>query len=394
MRTLPFEYAVRNLGRSPSRLVLSVLGAALVSLLVLTAGAFVRGMEKSLRDSGGADNAMILGAGSEESVERSEITEEAVGVAMASVEGVRSRAGVPYASPEVHVQLPLTAGAVAAAGPEHAPSVMVRGVTPGAFLVHPNVQITRGRPPVPGAEEVMVGASAHTRMAVTEADLDVGRSVTIDKRPWMIVGRFAAPGTVMDSEVWTDMRDLKQATKRETISCLIVTLDPAVSELADVEVFTRMRPDLELAVLSEKDYYGQLAEFFAPIRAVAWATAGLIGLGGLLGGLNTMFAAFASRVRELGTLRALGFRRRAIALSLTQESVLTGAAGALIACGVGLAVLDGVAVRFSLGALRLTVDPGVVLMTLGAGLVLGLVGALPPAWKCLRLEVPVALKAA
>lgn len=390
MRLLPFEYAVRNLGRSPTRLVLSVLGAALVSLLVLAAGAFVKGMEKSLRQSGEPDNAMILGAGSEESVERSEISEEAVGVALATVEGVRTRAGVAYASPEVLVQLPVPLSA----DQERTPSVVVRGVTPGAFLVHPRVQMTEGRAPTPGAEEVMIGATTHTRMGVPAQALAVGRHVIIDKREWKIVGRFASPGTVTDSEIWTDLRDLKQATKRETISCVILMLDPAISELADVAVFTKTRPDLELTVLSETDYYGQLATFFAPVRAVAWATAGLIGLGGLLGGLNTMFAAFASRVRELGTLRSLGFRRRAIAISLTQESLLAAAAGSLLACAVGLFILDGIAVRFSLGALRLTVDSDVVLMALGAGLVLGVVGALPPAWKCLRLEIPTSLKSA
>ncbi len=390
MRRLPFEYAVRNLGRSRLRLVLSVLGALLVCLLVLTAGAFVRGMDKSLRDSGLPENAIILGAGSEESIERSEITEEAVGVAMAGLEGIRTRADAAYSSPEVHVQLPVKTRAEQT----HAPQVLVRGITPGAFLVHPAVQVTDGRPPEPGETAVMVGGTAHTRMGVPETDLAVGRSLFIDGREWRIVGRFAAPGTVMDSEVWTEMRMLKQATKRETISCLIVTLDQTVTEFADVMVFTKTRPDLELTALRESDYYGQLAAFFAPIRIVAWATAGLIGLGGLLGGLNTMFAAFASRVRELGTLRALGFRRRSLALSMMQESLLAAAAGAILACGLGLALLDGVAVRFSLGTLRLSVDAPAVLYALCAGLLLGLVGALPPAWKCLRLGIPEALKSA
>jgi len=76
-----------------------------------------------------------------------------------------------------------------------------------------------------------------------------------------------------------------------------------------------------------------------------------------------------------------------------QESTLATASGALIACAVGMLVLDGIAVRFSMGAFGLRVDPTVLMIGLGSGLVLGLVGALPPAWRCLRLEIPVALKA-
>ena len=89
MRRLPFEYAVRNLGRSPLRLAMSLVlvgafalllhekdgGTArdLVVSLVIAATAFVRGMENSLARSGSPSNVMLLGAGSEESIERSEI---------------------------------------------------------------------------------------------------------------------------------------------------------------------------------------------------------------------------------------------------------------------------------------------------------------------------------
>jgi ABC-type antimicrobial peptide transport system permease subunit len=105
-----------------------------------------------------------------------------------------------------------------------------------------------------------------------------------------------------------------------------------------------------------------------------------------------MFAAFASRVRELGTLQSLGFRRMAIVVSLVEESMLATVVGALMASAAAVFLLDGIAVRFSRGAFGLVVDAPVILVGLVAGLALGLFGALPPAWRCLRLEIPVALK--
>lgn len=388
MRLLPFEYAVRNLGRSSTRLLLSIGGSALVALLVLAAGAFVRGMDLSLRATGEADNVIVLGAGSEESIERSEVESSVASVLAASVPGIRSRAGVAYVSPEVHVQLPLKVHAEQPKGP----LVMVRGVTTAAMLVHGTVQMVEGRFPAAGTNEVMVGTMAATKMGVSDADLAVGRPLLIDNKPWTIVGRFVAPGTVTEAEVWAPLTDLKTATKRDTDSCVIVTLDPDEAEFADVDAFTKMRVDLELSAMREVAYYGKLAEFFAPVRIVAWVTAGLIGLGGLFGGLNTMYAAFASRVRELGTLQSLGFRRGAIVVSLVQESLLATTTGALIAAAVGVLVLDGLAVRFSMGAFGLVVDEVVIGVGLLAGLALGLFGALPPAWRCLRMSIPVALK--
>ena len=126
---------------------------------------------------------------------------------------------------------------------------------------------------------------------------------------------------------------------------------------------------------------------------MVWITAILIATGGLFGGLNTMYAAFASRIREMGSLQAIGYPRYAIVVSLMQESVLATAAGALLAAAFGLLVLDGITVRFSMGVFGLTIDSSVLLAGLGAGLLLGLIGALPPAWRCLRLPVTDALKA-
>lgn len=419
MRLLPFAYAVRNLGRSPSRLFLSVAGAAMVVLLILVAGGFVSGMSKALRATGGEHNVILMGAGSEESVERSEIEAGVPGVLAASVAGVRTRAGVAYVSPEVHVMLPVGVGAAAASAtgdgtrsaanagtvaPSPPPKanlrqVMLRGVTPAASLVHESVSLTQGRWPMSGADEVMVGRMAATVLGVSESDVQVGTALVIDGRPWTIVGRFGAPGTVVEAEVWLPLADLMTATKRETISCVVLTLDPyneatgEGADFGDIAAFTKTRPDLELVPMTEREYYSKLASFFGPIKVVAWVTAGLIAVGGLFGGLNTMYAAFASRIRELGTLQSIGYRRTAIVWSMIQESTLATAAGGLIACAVGVFLLDGLAVRFSMGAFGLLIDETVIGLGLLTGLALGVVGALPPAIRCLKPTIPVALKA-
>ena len=106
-----------------------------------------------------------------------------------------------------------------------------------------------------------------------------------------------------------------------------------------------------------------------------------------------MYAAFASRVRELGTLQSMGFRRSAIVVSLVQESVIATSVGGLVACGIGIWILDGVSVRFSMGAFGLVVDSVVIAIGLGAGAMLGVVGALPPAMRAMRMTIPESLKA-
>ena len=386
-RLLPFDYATRNLGRSPARLLLAVTGSALVVLLVIASAAFVRGMHASLSLPGADQNVILLGAGSEESVERSEISMRVADVA-AAFDGVRTRLGEPYVSPEVHLALSVRAED----GGETESLTLVRGVRPVAQLVHSQVEIVDGRPPQPGRDEVMVGSLVARKIGAPEEALALGKRLIIDGRPWTIVGRFRAPRTTMDAEIWLPLVDLQVIARRDNLSCVVITLDPARGELADVEALAAQRLDLELAAMTERSYYGALARFYAPIRAMVLVTAALIALGGILGGLNTMVAAFAARVREVGTLQVLGFPRRAIVLSLAQESVVIAATGALVAGVFAKLLLDGMAVRFSLGAFGLVIDAPVLAIGIAAGVLLGLVGVLPPALRCLKLPVAQALR--
>lgn len=388
MQLLPFDYAVRNLGRSPTRLALSVVGSLLVVLLALGAAAFVRGMDKGLTSGGRGDNVMLLGAGSEESVERSEIRASVPELVRAAVPDIRERLGVAYISPEVHVQTTVRPDADFTGNPQ----VLVRGVTPAAFLVHERARVIEGRLPSPGNDEVLVGALAARRIGVPEQRLAPGQTLFLYDRTWTISGRFEAPGSVMAAEIWLPLQDALGAAQRDTLSCVVLTLGE--SEFDDVDAFARQRLDLELVAMTETDYYASLSSFFGPIRAMVWVTAILIASGGILGGLNTMYAAFAGRVREVGALQSLGFPRRAVVLSLVQESVLASAAGTLLAAGIGVLLLDGLTVQFSTGVFGLIVDLPVLATGLTAGLVLGLLGALPPAVRCLRLSIPEALKAA
>ena len=388
LRQLPFEYAFRNLGRSPVRLVASLLGSALVVLLVLASAGFVRGMQMTLANHTGLyENVILLGAGSEEAIERSQIDAGIGTIAAASIQGIRTEGGTPFVSPEVHIALPLRESATSEA---ELPAV-IRGVTDAAYLVHPEVEFIEGRAPLSGAQELAVGSLAATRLGTDDERLSIGNTLYFDNRHWTIVGRFKAPNTVMDAEVWTPLSDIQIATKREaSLSCVIVSMGRGT--FAEADLFAKSRLDLELAAISESDYYASLNKFYQPIRIMILVTAALIAMGGLLGGLNTMYAAFAARVREVGMLQSLGFTRLAIVLNLSEESLFAAACGTIIGLGIGLLLLDGVAVRFSMGAFALTLDAPVVLIGIAGGLTVGLVGAMPPAIRCLRLPITEALK--
>lgn len=381
---LPLSYAVRNLFRVPARLLQIVLGGGLVILLLMLAAALSEGMDGVLRSSGSEKNVIVLGTGSEESVERSEIKASVPSELEAAVSGLAEVLGRAAVSPEIHYNGLLTLGG------GDSRQALFRGVTPAAMLVHPEVRVVEGR--FPRAGEVMVGRLAAHRLGVHESALKPGTEVKVGSTTLRISGIFQAPGTVMEAELWADLNDLRAVGQRDTISCVVVRLDSATFD--DVEVFVLQRLDLELAAIRESDYYAKLAAFYTPLRIMTWVTAGLVVAGAVFGGMNTLYAAFASRVREMATLQAVGYSRKALALSLLQESLLASLLGSLFAAVVALAFADGLSVPFSIGTFLLRITPGILGIGVLGGLTLAVIGTLPPAWTCLRPELPAALRSA
>lgn len=380
---LPLTYALRNLFRDKPRLLQTVGGSALVVLLVIAATALNGGMKQVLSASGSEKNVILLGAGSEESIQRSEVSPLLGGIAEAGVRGVSKTLGRPAASVEIHYMTYLTDQE------GRKGQGLFRGVTPRSLLVHPEVRLLEGRFPRSG--EVMIGRLAWRKLRISESSLKTGATVSIDDSPMKVSGVFAAPGTVMESEVWSALGDLHMLAQRETVSCVVLRMDDP-ADFSEAEIFAQQRLDLELAALRESDYYAALGSFFKPLRVMTWITAGLIAAGAVFGGFNTLYAAFASRIRELATLQAIGYGRGAIFLSLVQESLIACLAGTLLASAAALLLLDGRTIPFSIGAFTVSVTPQVALAGLLTGILLGILGAVPPAIRCLRPPLPKALR--
>ncbi|MCI0458839.1 MAG: ABC transporter permease [Gemmataceae bacterium] len=390
VRLLPWEYGVRNLLRRPGRSALTLLALTLVVLLVFVVVGFIRGLETSLAVSGDPRVVLVHSVGASENVENSSIPTRTTDLLAFSLQSVHRRSGpggtqVPYASPELYLgtQVSIEGDSEAAMG-------LVRAVTPAALLVRNKVQLIEGRWPGPG--EVLVGRLAAAKLGREAQTVAVGRTVTFEGRTWRISGHFAALGSALESELWCPLDDLQKAMKRQDLSVVALTLTPGASP-GDIDVFCKEQLTLELQATPETAYYEALRKHYEPVRALAWLVVLLVAGAGVFAGLNTMYGAVVGRVRELATLQTLGFVRRAIALSLVQEAVLLAAAGSLLAAVVALLGINGVAVRFTMGAFTLRIDGVALAVGCGIGLLLGVIGAIPPAVRAMRLPVAEGLKA-
>lgn len=385
VRLLPWEYGIRNLFRRPTRSALTFAALTTVILLVLVVVAFIRGLEGSLAVSGDPRTVLVYSVNAAADIENSAIPARTASLLSASLEGVDERYGISYVSPELYIGTKVQTD-VDAAGMFG----IVRGVTPTAPLLRRQVQMLEGS--WPQRNEIIVGRLTAAKLGCDPERLNVGQTLRFDGREWRISGRFAAGGASFESEIWTPLDDLQAALKRQDVSLVAVGLvgDALPS---DVVMFCKEQAHLELQAVSEVEYYASLQKHYEPVRMLGWVVVMLVAGAGVFAGLNTMYGAVVGRVRELSALQAIGFRRRAIAISLIQEATLLSMAASLVASLLAIVMVNGMAVRFTMGAFALRVDSTAILVGCATGLLLGVIGAIPPAIKAMRYEVVEGLKA-
>jgi ABC-type lipoprotein release transport system permease subunit len=383
-RLLPWEYAIRNLFRRPLRTGLTFVGLTTVVLLIFVVVGFIRGLEKSLTVSGDPQTAIVFSLGMGQNLEYSSIAMSTNDLVAASVEGIEERYGQKYVSPELYLGTEIKV-----AGSDQARFGLVRGVTPSILLVRRRVELQEGDWPKSG--EVLVGRLAATKLGARADELAIGSTIHFEDRDWRISGVFAAGGAAFESEVWCRLDELQQAMKRQDLSLVAVTLAPG-TEISNLELFCLERLDLELQAMAETEYYASLQKDYRPVQMLAWFVVLLVAGAGIFAGLNTMYGAAIGRVRELATLQTIGFARRAMLMSLVQEGAILAAAASLFATILALVFVNNAAIRFTMGAFSLRIDEVAVLIGCSVGLAVGIIGAVPPAIRAMKMPVVDGLK--
>jgi ABC-type lipoprotein release transport system permease subunit len=141
--------------------------------------------------------------------------------------------------------------------------------------------------------------------------------------------------------------------------------------------------DVALSTTSEFADRQQVIEY---MEYFAW---GIAAIAILIGGLvmtNTLFMSVFERTREIGLLRAVGWRRGQVMRLILAESLVLSFLGGLL--GIGLGVLMVTGLRSSagfFGSLGTHFPPDLFVRALVTVMVLGLVGGAYPAWRASRL---------
>jgi putative ABC transport system permease protein len=384
---LPFSYNLRNLIVRWRVTTLAIGAIALVVAVLVVLISMAQGFRIALQATGTTENAVLTQRGSTGEL-TSGISRDHANSVIVDSRVRRDADGRPLASPEVFVvaSLPRHDGVVT--------NVSLRGVTSRAFEVRHGVRIVRGRSFQRGLNELIVGRRAAERYA----GVDVGSTVRLQRRDWVVTGVFEANGGGFESEIWGDLDVIAGAFNRRGgfQSVTLRLVDPASITAFNAEL--QKNPRLQVQLIQERKYYDdQSAQVSLPLMALAAFVAIVMGIGAVFGAMNTMYAIVAARTREIGTLRALGFSRAAILFTFVTESTLLALAGGVLGCALaipanGLTSAAGGAnfaeVSFAFQITAPTLVTGIVL-----ALLIGMAGGLLPAWRASRLPITAALRA-
>lgn len=381
---LPWKYSLRSLTQRRLRSLVTVLGVALSIFLAILMLALTRGMLAATRGAGESRNVLVLSKGAE-SLEFSALDPEVLHL-LQSLPGLEQHDGQAACSPEAYLNSIVSLPGTGAAQDQ---TCVVRGVLPVALGVHPQVRITTGAAPQRGYQ-ALVGRLVATKLGIPEAQLAPGRQLQFEGQSWTICGRFEAPGTTLEAEIWVQLDDVMVAGKRSDYSALVLR---AASEQAREDLLFDLgtRTDVQVTAQGEREYYAAVAQNMKPVEAVSIVLTVMLVLGGVLAGMNTMFNSIAGRTKEMAVLLVLGYRRRAVLLCFMLESLLLCLAGGLLSAAAGT-LLDGVPMRFTMSAFTFVVDGVTLALALALALVIGIAGALAPVARVARLQTVVGLR--
>lgn len=386
---IPLTYNVRSVRRRWTSSLVAVLGIAGTVAVFVAMLALARGFKATIVSSGLPQNAIVQQAGSDSEM-TSALELDAVRV-LEDMPQVERRGSDALVSAEVVViaALPLR-------GTDSDANVQMRGVSPRVLDVRDNVRVSQGRFLTPGLYEIVVGANA----AKAYQGLDLGRSLRIGPGTWTVVGIFDAGGSAFDSEIWADAAVLNANYGRPAGVFQSATARlRSPEDFAAFEAAVERDPRLEVQAQREQEYYASQSTIVTTLITVLGGLVAMVmGVGAIIGALNTMYSAVAERGREIAVLRALGFRGGSIILSFLFESMWIALIGGVVGC---LAVLpvNGLTTgtinwqTFSHLSFAFKITPDLLLLGVVFALFMGVVGGVPPAIRAARANVAATIRA-
>ncbi len=388
MKAIPFSYVARNLWVRRVTTLLTAGGMALVIFVFTVVLMMSEGIRATLVATGQPDNILVLRKGSGAEI-NSGISRDQAAI-IESLPGIATnREGKALLSKE-----PVVLNNLPKRSNGKPSNVTLRGTSALGLELRPQVKMIEGRMFRPGTSEIIAGRSVSQGFRGT----GLGETLHFAQRDWVVVGIFDSGKTGFDSEIWGDNEQMMAAFRRNAYSTIVFRLNDA-SAASSLQTAIANDPRLQIDAKPEIQFYAEQSEALATfIRILGLSLSVIFSIGAIVGAMITMFAAVAQRVGEIGSLRALGFRRSAVLVAFLSESLLLSLVGGLIGL-FAASWMQAVDISttnfqtFSELAFQFKLNGEIIIKTLIFSLSMGFIGGFIPAWRASRMKIVDCLRA-
>jgi len=359
---------LRDLGRRKIRTALTVLGIGVGVAAVVALNGISAGMITQLNSLAGGNATGDLTIMQKDVPDMSlSAIDERVGRAIAGMSEVESVSGMVLGISNLHGMS----------------FFIVVGIDPNSPAMR-HYQIVEGEA-VRRPNEIILG-----RTAAEATKLGVGDTIQVLNNTYHITGIFETGVAYEEAGGMLAMREAQSVLNRpRQVSYYLVDIkDPDRVEYVQAAIRQRF-DDVSVSKSSE------FAQNTNDIQSLKAMTGAIIFMALLVGGvviLNTMIMTIYERTREIGTLRALGWRKRRILGLIVREAIILSALAGLVGILMGVG-MTRVAASTPMGSMLTgEYSLGLFIETVIIAIVLGIIGGIYPAWRASRLKPVEALR--
>jgi ABC-type lipoprotein release transport system permease subunit len=367
-KRLPLSPTLRSLWRRKTRTLLTLVGAGIGLAAVIALSGLAEGFVKQINALGNSTGSDIIVRQANASDISYSALDERIGRRIAALPGVQYVSGMLMGFAQT----------------EKLPIFIMQAYNPAEYAIR-HFKIIEGRP-LAGTHQILLGHQAAEALS-----LSAGETMRLGETSFRVVGIFETGVAWEDQSGVIALRDGQAlwGKPRQVATYGVKVSDPNQAETIQAQIEAAFP---ETAAALSANFAESLPEM-QNANVIYGAIGFLAILVGGIGMMNTMIMSVFERTREIGTLRALGWRRRQVIGQVLRESLLLGllgvAVGAVLAWGLGqvLSSVPGMG-----GWFDIDFGPRLITLALLLGLGLGAVGGLYPAWRASNLSPAEALR--